>query len=49
MIAVLEIAGFFLVITAALRFSSWAEGWLTPSAPSIEKRAPNAASSDPGS
>ena len=28
MLLALETAGFFVVITAVLQFSSWAEGWL---------------------
>jgi hypothetical protein len=43
MIPAIETAGFFLVITAALRFSTWAEGWLTSPA-RVKARAPDATS-----
>ena len=45
MIPALETAGFFLAIAAALRFSSWAEGWLSPNLQPIKERAPDAPSS----
>lgn len=55
MIPALETAGFFLAITAALRFSTWAEGWLASSARPNKERAPDTTSlavrdfSEPGS
>jgi len=39
MISGLETAGFFLAITLALRFSTWAEGWLTSSTERLDERA----------
>lgn len=43
MIPVLEMTGFFLAITAALQFSSWAEAWLTPRTRSPNQRTPDSA------
>jgi len=39
MISGLETAGFFVAITLALRFSSWAERWITSPAEHVDKRA----------
>jgi len=37
----IETAVFFLTITAALQFSTWAEGWLTSNArPPLERARP---------
>ena len=47
MIPALETAGFFLVITAVLQFSSWAEGWLTRSARPVKDGAPSVARTIP--
>ena len=45
MILALETAGFFVVITIALRFSTWAEGWLASSSRHINERVPGVTSS----
>lgn len=39
MITAMALGGFFVFIAAALRFSSWAEGWLASGASPIKKRA----------
>ena len=39
MLVALETAGFFVVIAAVLQFSSWAEGWLAPTARLVKERA----------
>ena len=45
MILALETAGFFVVITIALRFSTWAEGWLASSGRHRNERVPDVTSS----
>ena len=44
MIPALAGAGFFLAITAALQFSTWAEGWLASSPRPIRVRESNGTS-----
>ena len=39
-----QVGGLFLMIAATLRFTSWAEGWLSK-APSTNKRTPAEVSS----
>ena len=41
MIPILAMSGFFLAMTAALQFSSWAEAWLTPHARSSDQGSPH--------
>lgn len=38
MTTAMALGGFFLMIAAALQFSSWAEGWLASGASPIKKR-----------
>jgi hypothetical protein len=39
MIGLFEVGGLFLMIAGTLRFTSWAEGWLSK-APSTDQRRP---------
>lgn len=45
MITAMVLGGFFVMVAAALQFSSWAEGWLASGASPIKKRASDASPS----